>query len=65
MTFCDVIKVIDMGHIWDGVRKHNEKVAEGARMKAEIVNDLKLTTRAVVDSPMAPLRTQLHNTIIS
>ena len=63
-TFCDVIKAINMGHIRDGVRKHNEKVAEGARMKADIMNDLK-RTRTIVDSPTAPLRTQLRNTVIS
>ena len=64
-TFCNAIKAIDMGHIRDGVRKHNEKVAEGARMRADIMNDLKRTTRAVVDSPTAPLRAQLRNTVIS
>ena len=58
MTFCDVIKVIDMGHIWDGVRKHNEKVAEGAKMRADIMNDLK-HTQMVVDSPTAAIQTQL------
>ena len=63
-TFRDAIKAIDMGHIRDGVRKHNEKVAEGAKMRADIMNDLKCTW-AVVDSPMVPLRTQLCNTIIS
>jgi len=65
MTFCNAIKAINMGHIQDRVRKHNEKVAKGARMKAEIVNDLKRTTQAVVDSPTAPLQMQLCNTVIS
>ena len=42
-----MIKAIDIGHIQDGVRKHNEKVAEGARIRADIMNDLKHTAWAV------------------
>ena len=30
-TFCEAIKVVDMGHIRDRVRKYNEKTAEGRR----------------------------------
>ena len=57
-TFCDAIKAIDMGHIWDGVRKHNKKVAEGAKMRADIMNNLKHTL-FMVDSPTAAIQTQL------
>jgi len=63
-TFCDAIKAVDMGHIRDGVRKHNERAAEAARMRAEILNDIK-RTRTVVDSPTAAIRTQLRNTAIT
>jgi len=62
-TFCDVIKAIDMGHIQDGIRKHNKWAAEAAWMKTEILNDIK-HTQTVVDSPMAVIHTQLRNTAI-
>ena len=42
-----MIKAIDIGHIRDGVRKHNEKVAEGVRMRANIMNNLKHTVQVV------------------
>ena len=41
VTFCAAIKAVDMGHIRDGIRKHNERVEEGARMREAIVNDLR------------------------
>jgi hypothetical protein len=63
-TFCAAIKAVEMGHIRDGVRKHNEKAAEAVRMKEEIVNDIKCT-QAVVASPTAAIRTQFWNTTIS
>jgi len=63
-TFCAAIKAVDMGHIRDGVRKYNEKTAEGAKLKEEIVKDLK-HAQAVVASPTAAIRTQFRNTTIS
>jgi hypothetical protein len=35
-AFVQVIKNVDMGHIWEGVRKHKEKVASEAQMKDDI-----------------------------
>jgi len=63
-TFCAAIKAVDMGHIRDGVRKHNERAEEAVRMREEIVNDLK-RAQALVASPTAAIRTQFRNTTIS
>jgi hypothetical protein len=68
-AFAQAIKDVDMGHIREGVRKHKEKTANDAQMKADI-NYLKqrtANTAAIgnVNSPTKALRTQLASTTIS
>jgi hypothetical protein len=67
-AFAQAIKNVDMGHIREGVRKHKEKVASEAQMKADI-SLLKQRTAGVamgnVNSPTKAIRTQLASTAIS
>ena len=35
-AFAQANKDVDMGHIWEGVRKHKDKAASDAQMKADI-----------------------------
>jgi hypothetical protein len=68
-AFAQAIKSVDMGHIREGVRKHKEKAASDAQVKADI-NFLKQRTAAAstvasLNSPTKAIRTQLANTAIS
>jgi protein-disulfide isomerase len=67
-AFVQAIKKVDMGHIREGVRKHKEKTANDAQVKADI-KYLKQRTAGVavgnINSPTKEIRTQLANTAIS
>ena len=66
-AFVQAIKDVDMGHIREGIRKHKEKVASDAQVKADINLLKQRTTNAMgnVNSPTKAIRTQLANTAIS
>ena len=59
-TFAQAIKSVDMGHIREGVRKHREKAASDAQVKANI-NFLKQHTAGTaigtLNSPTKAIRT--------
>ena len=66
-VFAQAIKDVDMGHIREGVRKHREKAASDAQLKADI-NLLKQRTASAlgnVNSPTKAIRTQLASTAIA
>jgi hypothetical protein len=66
-SFCAAIKAIDMGVIRDGVRKHNEKIQQEAKLRAEI-DALKRNTVPNANIPSTPtsaIRHQLRQTTIS
>src|SRR6202522_1235880 len=67
-AFAQAIKDIDMGHIREGVRKHKEKAANDAQMKADITLLKQRTAGAnigIFNSPTKAIRSQLANTAIS
>jgi hypothetical protein len=66
-AFAQAIKDVDMGHIREGVRKHKEKTANDAKVKADINFLMKQRTvnTAIGDSPTKAIRTQLASTAIS
>ena len=67
-AFAQAIKDVDMGHIREGVRKHKEKTASEAQMKADISLLKQRTAGATLgslNSPTKAIRTQLASTGIS
>ena len=67
-AFAQAIKDVDMGHIREGVRKHKEKAANDAQMKADITLLKQRTAGAsigIFNSPTKAIRSQLANTAIS
>jgi hypothetical protein len=64
-AFIQAIKSVDMGHIREGVRKHKEKAASNAQMKADINLLKQRTAGAAINSPTKAIQTQLANTAIS
>jgi hypothetical protein len=66
-AFAQAIKDVDMGHIREGVRKHKEKAANDAQVKADINLLKQRTANAMgnVNSPTKAIRTQLANATIS
>jgi hypothetical protein len=64
-TFAQAIKSVDMGHIREGVRKHKEKAANDAQMKADINLLKQRTAGSAINSPTKAIRTQLASTAIS
>ena len=64
-AFAQAIKDVDMGHIREGVRKHKEKTANDARVKADISFLMKQRTANDPSSPTKAIRTQLASTTIS
>ena len=67
-AFVQAIKDVDMGHIREGVRKHKDRVANEARVNADI-NLLKQRTAhstiGNINSPTKAIRTQMANTTIA
>ena len=67
-AFAKAIREVDMGHIREGVRKHKEKAANDAQVKADITFLKQRAANAlgnVVNSPTKAIRTQLASTGIS
>ena len=66
-AFAQAIKDVDMGHIREGVRKHKEKAANDAQVKADIQLLKQRTANAMgnINSPTKAIRTQLASTAIS
>ena len=65
-AFAQAIKEVDMGHIREGVRKHKEKEANDAKVKADISFLMKQRTTTVEpSSPTKAIRTHLASTTIS
>jgi hypothetical protein len=71
IAFAQAIKDVDMGHIREGVRKHREKMASDAKIKADI-SFLKQCAAVGANimaentnSPTKAIRTQLANTSIA
>ena len=65
--FTQVIKKIDMGHIRDGVRKHNKKTNHDAQIDANLKLLNQRTVGAAfgnVNLPTREIRTQLASTTI-
>ena len=66
--FTQAIKKIDMGHIRDGVRKHNEKTNHDAQINANLKLLNQRTAGAAfgnINSPTREIRTQLASTTIA
>jgi hypothetical protein len=62
------IKGVDMGHIYEGVRKYKEKAAHNAKVNANINFLKQCTANATIgslNSPTKVIRTQLMGTTIS
>ena len=66
-AFAQAIKDVEMGHIREGVRKHKDKAASDAQVKADINLLKQRTANAMgnVNSPTKAIRTQLASTAIS
>jgi hypothetical protein len=63
MAFCKAIKDVDPSHIWDGVRKHTERIAEKQATETRLAH-LEQTTTTQPPSPTAAIRAQLACTTI-
>ena len=66
VTFCDVIKKVDVGHIKEGARKHVAEQQEKARVRLEIdaLRSAVFTSKAP-DMPTKGISGQLGGTTIS
>ena len=68
IAFAQAIKDVEMGHIQEGIRKHRKKMANNAKIKADI-SFLKQCaaagTTGNVSSPTEAIRAQLANTTIT
>ena len=67
-TLCQALEGVEMSHIWEGVRKYNEKAASEARFQAELDSLKRRTANPptnVFNSPTKAIREQLHQTMIT